>query len=127
MNPTINGHRIPSSLILAGSQTICGSEAVVFIHGDSVTRIAVGEVNRPNIPIVVQPLSTSRAGAFTVEVLPYYKPASEFPPLFRAKFRQFILDNIPRGYYDADLHHGNYGLGPGGWRVIDPDAIRKQK
>ena len=58
VNPTINGHRIPSSLILAGSQTICGSEAVVFIHGDSVTRIAVGEVNRPNIPIVVQPLST---------------------------------------------------------------------
>ena len=85
----------------------------MYVHGDSVTRIQVGAVDRPDIPIVLQPVSASRAGAFTVEVLPYYKPAKELSAEERRIGRQFILDNIPPGY-DADLHHGNYGLGAGG-------------
>jgi len=125
MNPCLNGHRIPSSLIPPGSKAIFGSEAVVFIHGSQVTRIQAGDVNRPNIGIMLQPTSTSRAGAFTVEVLPYVQPANELPVEERRVGRAYILDNIPPGYWDVDLHHGNYGRAGNEWFVIDPHAIRK--
>jgi len=114
------------SLVPPGSRRVDGTKATVYITPDGVIRIQAGEVNRPNIPIVLQPTAVERRGGFTIEHLPYAKPAKEFPQEERYKGRQYIMENLPEGYFDFDLNNGNYGrLDAGGWVVIDPDAIRK--
>ena len=119
------------SLIPAGSRRVDGTKATVYITPEGVIRMHAGEVHRPNIPVVLQPTKTYQIDGYTVEHLPYVTPASELPEAIRFEGRQYIMAHLPDGYFDYDLHNGNYGQlqSDSGclWVVIDPNAVRKAK
>jgi len=102
-----------------------GLSALVLKHGEIVTRIAFGHVQRPRIDGLLQPLEVQYFGDYTVEKLPLVQRISSHE---LAEAIQTLNSRLKaQGYRlrTQEINVSNVGIWQGQYVVIDPGAIKR--